>query len=1638
MKTIVSIRKMMPVFAMLLSLVVLGVPLATGATQSTRAFETGYEYDAADRLIRMTRPDGVVVRYEYGRSGRLLAEEACRRNDRGRLEPIDAPQARTTYTYDDNGNVIEIANGAGRTSFFYDAHERPIKAAFDYEHLNKSVVREYDPWGRVAELRVEAPGGDVEYRARFSYDISDRLRGIEADGDTLRYDYDASDRTVTRTLPNGGRSKWTYGEGGTLGSIVHTGGDGKNLASFAYEYDDANRIVAIEERIGDKNQTVRYRYDDAGRLVRAAESGGDIREYRYDEAGRRVSVAVNGEVRSRIQHDDFGRMETYNGRPCSYDALGNLTAYVSGDGKKEFSYGLNNMLKAVRGGGHEVEYHYDATGLLIGRTYQGQHITYVPDPFARIWRPLYAYGDEDYEARWLWHGESPLAETVGGKREYLLHDHLHTPRARTSQDGNIMPESAYTPFGARRDPASATTLRTGFSGLLYDAQASISLTRARAYDPGLRSFLQRDPVPDFQQQPLKWSPRFSYAYCGDDPVNFVDIDGAERERINSALEEIRLNRALESGRPDEIIPDLQAKKRQLKKVHNLASENIDFMNDQGNTALKHLWNAQVFDSVVNMVSYGIGSKIPVVGSLPGILRGNYGAGVGSEVMYGLNQAAHETALSRPDLFSGGGVHALQALSLTFAVSDILVDTVQKDREFRFAAKSLYSQKQKAGDLLATSASQIHQLSHDITMLSKYRGISKWGIHDNDNDLDGLFQSSADSLGEPFRPKGVSFDNRSKDDIDDDLLISVRGLGTEKSTLEVLMDRVIPHLAIVDQGKRKAYELDSQGVFHTTPLKEFWQGEQNPGLFSVKRSDIRVKNRQGQIIKIRNIPQEDWEGIKTNLRGIASKAVGADSEYRFTKFQGGLRSAHCGDAAFNLIQKALEKNGYTIQRAEGLSAFTKNPNWTNGDLTDWVTVDSIGGGQTNPIEAKDRFDRVQPKGVRFDQPAEFVGDIGAIKGVYFDPETKEFALIGDGDLSLPPIRKDDFVAALHAVYSADSSGYPEFSLDPKDRKNPAGEFLKPVYRPTFMEGTHMGDVMLRADWVLKHYAMGVAAEYDGTILGKRCSSVPTYASYMERVKASPEALARGAVCSRFWIVARDMKLARSGETIVFSRAKMGVKAQRMDQTAGGLQDSAEKRDVVAQAFANDFTAHYDRYADESPVLEEVREAAKVVAIVMWLKAQGLGPNDFDIDWAEVPRMPDYEREPIHSVSVAEAAHVWGLGSVRLQLIGGVKLAPRLKSMPAPASVASLGRTVGMPAANGQRSAVWTVDLGDKAYRVSTVPILAGSKELLDRCPVTVKDGVTYAADEQHRVRHAYDRWGNTATFDYDDESRLTEVRHRTAGNWRLHARLGDQEGKEIGVRSPAGHEKQYSFDARDRLMQAVVDGRTTMRCTWEGDSVEIQHLAMVKDRFSEIGNITGKPRMQEKVVAREKIVDGENSYSYSRTHNGATETIEARHSEDSATIRLPEGEKLELKRMDNNTVVSTGPAGTITYEYAGADGPLRKVTSDSGEYIEFPSGEKTEDGLDIVLRTRRGDAEARMAVGDGTLSVRNFDGIETSHRYDTESGRLERIASPFGTTSYEYDNGRLAAVRFPGGVSKHFAWQEAIGASRLTVWREVKD
>ena len=115
----------------------------------------------------------------------------------------------------------------------------------------------------------------------------------------------------------------------------------------------------------------------------------------------------------------------------------------------------------------------------------------------------------------------------GIKVRKFVTDHLGSVRAIVT-DNAVVERSDYYPFGGRHDNPSLTTLTSNRYGFIGKERQNISSSLdhyidfgARFYDPLTARWLSPDPMAD------KYTGFTQYNYCGGDPVNRVDPDGAD-------------------------------------------------------------------------------------------------------------------------------------------------------------------------------------------------------------------------------------------------------------------------------------------------------------------------------------------------------------------------------------------------------------------------------------------------------------------------------------------------------------------------------------------------------------------------------------------------------------------------------------------------------------------------------------------------------------------------------------------------------------------------------------------------------------------------------------------------------------------------------------------------------------------------------------------------------------------------------------------------------------------------------------------------------------------------------------------------------------------------------------------------------
>ncbi|QGX39346.1 RHS repeat-associated core domain-containing protein [Permianibacter aggregans] len=307
-------------------------------------------------------------------------------NTAGKLTSIDGPRTDasdiTTYDYDSQGNLINVANALG--------------------HI--TTLSNYDPNGRVRQ--ITDPNGLVTtltYTARgwlktrtvgsltttFDYDkVGQLIKVTMPDGSFVRYEYDAAHRLVAIENPLGERIEYTLDYAGNRTKEEIKDASGNVVLRRASEFNALNQLL---RSLNAANQvTASYSYDANGNMTgvtRYTDSETASSSYQYDPLNRLKSItdALNGITQFSYDNlDQLNRVTDPKGLQTQYgvSALGELKQTDSPDtatSTQTFD-SAGNVKTSTNARGHTTTYTYDALNRVTKLTYHdGSVVTFAYD-----------------------------------------------------------------------------------------------------------------------------------------------------------------------------------------------------------------------------------------------------------------------------------------------------------------------------------------------------------------------------------------------------------------------------------------------------------------------------------------------------------------------------------------------------------------------------------------------------------------------------------------------------------------------------------------------------------------------------------------------------------------------------------------------------------------------------------------------------------------------------------------------------------------------------------------------------------------------------------------------------------------------------------------------------------------------------------------------------------------------------------------------------------------------------------------------------------------------------------------------------------------------------------------------------------
>lgn len=521
---------------------------------------TSYARDILGRVTSVTDALGNVESYEYDRKGHIKAKTDMDGNrtkitrthlgDISRITYGDGEDIE--YSYNALGQLKAIKDSLGLTKIDRDilGRERSIT-----DHKGRSISYEYDDAGNRTVIRY-ANGKNV----RYIYDDRGLLTGIETVAPkmepasvkattTVSFSYDPYGRIASKTIgPT--ETAYTYDKCGHLVSLVNKK-NGIVLDSYEYSYDQIGNLVASSQKregMPEATGNYEYGYDEIGRLNAVVKDGSPLRSYTYDAFGNRTILYEAGAKTEYLYNkaNQLMRADTPHGTTIfEYDKRGNVIHKRTGSAQHRFSvdytYGANNRLKqALKNADGEsltARYAYNGLGMRVSRATDTGSVDYILDQtqmYNNLLESIQVDGQdsmsnpiesEDYT--WLSNelvmaGETPILSGRLGTPERLL--------------GNTESAFMYDEFGipeATKLPRITGELPLGFIGYMRDDISDTLFAQAREYMPEIGRFMGRDILKGRVEQPRSLN---EYAYCHNDPVGFVDLNGMDAILVNKNVE----------------------------------------------------------------------------------------------------------------------------------------------------------------------------------------------------------------------------------------------------------------------------------------------------------------------------------------------------------------------------------------------------------------------------------------------------------------------------------------------------------------------------------------------------------------------------------------------------------------------------------------------------------------------------------------------------------------------------------------------------------------------------------------------------------------------------------------------------------------------------------------------------------------------------------------------------------------------------------------------------------------------------------------------------------------------------------------------------------------------------------------------
>jgi RHS repeat-associated protein len=314
-----------------------------------------------------------------------------------------------------------------------------------------------------------------------------------------------------------------------------------------FDYDGLYRLSQsrlYSAIIGGTVTTDNYTYDTIGNLTN---KGGAAGAYTYSNYNYGTRTGCTDTVAR--PHAVYQVTVGAATRRYCYDANGNLTTQTisAGSGSTKYdssTWWVANLAKRISQSSASTysDFWYGAGRERIRQSAQKSATTtedtlYVGGLYEKFTRTVSGTPSTEYVHYIRGGGQSiAVVKRISGtlQTRYLHRDHLGSVVALTDSTGAVVERYSYDPWGKRRDPVTWVTpapgtfsfdptyTDRGYTGHEHIDHMGLVNMNGRIYDPEIGKFLSADPTTQYPESTQGWN---RYAYCGNNPMSFVDPTG---------------------------------------------------------------------------------------------------------------------------------------------------------------------------------------------------------------------------------------------------------------------------------------------------------------------------------------------------------------------------------------------------------------------------------------------------------------------------------------------------------------------------------------------------------------------------------------------------------------------------------------------------------------------------------------------------------------------------------------------------------------------------------------------------------------------------------------------------------------------------------------------------------------------------------------------------------------------------------------------------------------------------------------------------------------------------------------------------------------------------------------------------------